>query len=70
MPMARDSEVEPGDLFRKVGHGQPIWRIDSLLRHVQFPHAKLTRLDSPGTQMTIAVAALIDPRFFDRIKVE
>jgi hypothetical protein len=68
--MAKEREIEPGALFRKVGVGQPIWRVDSFLRHASLPHAKLKRLDSPSTQMTVAVAALVDPRFFERIKPE
>ena len=66
--MAKNREVEPGALFRKVGGGQVIWQVDSFLRHAGLPHAKLCRVDSPKTQMTVAVAALADPRFFERIK--
>lgn len=68
--MARDNAVELGALYKKVGAGQPIWRVDSLVRHAPLPHAKLKRVDSPATQMTIAVATLVDPRFFERIAGE
>jgi hypothetical protein len=68
--MARDRGVEAGALYRKVGHGQPVWQVDSLIRHATLPHVKLTRVDAPTTQMTIAVATLTDPRFFERVSAE
>ena len=41
--MAKDREVEPGALFRKVGIGQPIWQVDSFLRHAPLPQNLLFR---------------------------
>jgi hypothetical protein len=61
-------EIEIGALFKKVGPNQPTWRAVSFLNHVPLPHAKLQRIDAPGTQMTIGIAALNDPRFFERVK--
>jgi hypothetical protein len=48
--MVRVREIGPGELFKKVGHGQPLWQVDSLIRHANHPHAKLKRIDSPATQ--------------------
>ena len=66
--MVADSRVELGALYKKVGPGQPIWQVDSLLRHAPLPHVKLKRIDAPSTQMTVSVATLIDPRFFQRVE--
>jgi len=68
--MARQDAINPGALYRKVGAGQPIWRVDCLLRHAPLPHVKLKRVDSPATQMTVAVATLVDPRFFEQVSTE
>ena len=68
--MARERAVEPGALYRKVGYGQPVWRVDSLLRYAPLPHVKLTRMDQPAEHMTISVATLNDPRFFERVHTE
>ena len=59
--MAADKSIEAGALYKKVGPGQPIWQVDSLLRHAPLPHAKLRRIDAPTTQMTVSVATLVDP---------
>lgn len=54
-------------MYRKIGYAQPVWRVDSLLRHAPLPHAKLTRVDQPAEHMTISVMTLTDPRFFQRV---
>jgi hypothetical protein len=68
--MPRRREIEIGDLFKKIGPNQPIWQVVSFLRIAPLPHAKLQRIDAPGTQMTIGVATLIDLRFFERVSPE
>ena len=66
--MVADNRVELGALYKKVGPGQPIWQVDSLVRYAPLPHAKLKRIDAPSTQMTVSVATLVDPRFFQRVE--
>jgi hypothetical protein len=61
------SPVELGGLYCKSGAGQPIWRVASFVRHAPQPHVKLTRVDAPGTQITMSVAALNDPRIYRRV---
>ena len=59
--------IELGVLFRKIGARQPVWRVDGVVRHASLPHVRLTRIDAPATQITMSVAALIDPRLFQRV---
>jgi hypothetical protein len=59
--------VELGGLYCKRGAVQPVWRVESFVRHAPLPHVKLTRVDAPGTQLTMSVAALVDPRFYRRV---
>ena len=63
----RKPTVEPGNLYRKIGAGQPVWRVAGTVRHAPLPHVRLTRIDAPATQITMSVATLIDPRFFQRV---
>lgn len=65
--MAHAKDIEVGALYRKIGPGQPVWRVDSMIRHAPLPHVKLMLLDSQVTQMTISVVTLNDPRFFERL---
>ena len=65
--MAGPKTIEVGALFRKLGPGQPVWRVDSMIRHAPLPHVKLTLLHSTVTQMTISADTLNDPRFFERV---
>jgi len=65
---SQGKDFELGTLYRKIGPGQPIWRVDSLVRHAPLPHVKLTRPDAPATQMTVSVATLTDARFFERVQ--
>ena len=61
------SPVELGGLYCKSGSRQPVWRVAGFIRHAPRPHVKLTRVDAPGTQITMSVAALIDPRIYRRV---
>jgi len=68
--MAKSHNVELGSRFVKTNVPNMVWTVEKLFQlPSEPPHARLYRESQPRDKITVAVATLVNPRFFRRAAV-
>jgi hypothetical protein len=60
----RETEISRGQCFQKADGTRIVFKVIELVERAHMPHARLSRLDNPGDERVIAIAALRDKRLF------
>jgi hypothetical protein len=60
----REKKVSRGQFFQKADGTGIVFKVIELVDRANMPHARLSRLDNPGEERVIAIAALWDKKLF------